>query len=110
MALRLSSLKLKKSNFKQGHPVNQSGRGRNPPLHHLTLTRHEQAAEQCVTPGRGKFSGSKSGLYDPLRILCIKNDPRKEWKPDSYDASNFIECSNGIHFLMTYDEALEWCA
>jgi hypothetical protein len=28
--------------------------------------------------------------------------------PDSYDASPFVECSNGIHFFMTKQEAIDW--
>jgi hypothetical protein len=29
-------------------------------------------------------------------------------KPDKYDANPLIECSNGIHFFITKQEALEW--
>jgi hypothetical protein len=28
--------------------------------------------------------------------------------PDEYDASPFIECSHGIHFFMTKQEAIDW--
>ena len=32
-----------------------------------------------------------------------------EWVfPDEYDADCFVDCSHGIHFFMTMDEALDW--
>ncbi len=51
-----------------------------------------------------KISETKSMFEDVTAIYKVG-----EWVfPDSYDADCFVDCSHGIHFFMTIDEALEW--
>ena len=52
----------------------------------------------------GKSLNSVHSQHDPSFVYTVG-----EWVfPDEYDADCFVDCSHGIHFFMTMDEALEW--
>ena len=62
------------------------------------------------------LAGKSVTLADGTKVLDCSSDHNPKFvyragkivKPDSYDASPTVECSNGIHFFVTYQEALDW--
>ena len=43
-----------------------------------------------------------------INMPSIRYEIGKEVYPDSFDDNRFIECSNGIHFFMTFEEARDY--
>jgi len=66
--------------------------------------RAEFAIVEEITSHDGKQLKFTQGLYNQAFLYEVGQTVA----PDSYDASPLIECSNGIHFFITKQEAEDW--
>jgi hypothetical protein len=66
--------------------------------------RAEYARVLSIENDKGKKVKSGIGIHSDKAIYTVG----KFIKPDSYDPSPFVECSNGIHFFITKQEAIDY--